>query len=182
MRCFYFKSPKYWKITLLRITPVLYYAASKFGIIYSNGGHIGFNYTPTSLRAEHTHCLLSRSKSIYMSTCLWCSCVYSPGRTSCMSSWLHHYSSHMARAVYLTVNNHTFTDYNMVARAMQRFTAAWGKGHIAGGPLALYGPINHVVICLLYRQSQNFFSSNNFNRQNNFKQYIFSNKIFFIGH
>ena len=46
--------------------------------------------------------------------------------------------------------NKKITDYNMFARAIQRFIAAWDQGHIA------WGPSNHAVICLLYPKSQQF--------------------------
>ena len=44
---------------------------------------------------------------------------------------------------------------------------------------SLYGPSNHVVICLLYRKSKHFFSSNNFFPTKTFLNQIFFNKIFF---
>ena len=53
---------------------------------------------------------------------------------------------HVSNALPCTVNSYNyidavvkcagyiFTDYNMVARAIQGFIAAWGQGHIAWGP------------------------------------------------
>ena len=64
----------------------------------------------------------------------------------------------------MSVLGYIFTEYNMVARAIQGFIAAWGQGHIAWGPLLNNNkiPIKNVLLAISTHKSN---SSNTFFRQ-----------------